>query len=134
MSRIDDIPEIQIANSIEEFDSLLGNGFSGVTVAYFWGHQCPNCEVFAAHLPQIREGLRGKVVRFLKANVYTIEALGTRFGLFGIPTFVLHDGTKSLGRMTSFHSDDFFVQVIEEALTRSAVSVTSSRTQRFSNL
>ena len=120
MSQLQTIPEIQIANTIEEFDSLLSNNFSGLTVAYFWGHQCPNCEVFSAHLPQIRERLRGKPVRFLKANVYAIEALGTRFGLFGIPTFVLHDGTKSLGRMTSFHSDDFFVQVIEEALQKRA--------------
>ncbi len=105
-----------------DLDRALSTAYEGLTVVYLWGHQCPNCEIFAAHLPGLRKKLEGLAVRFLKANVYAIDGLAERFGLHGIPTFYLYrtlGGGRAphlLGRMTSFQGDDFFLQVIREQL------------------
>jgi len=49
---------------------------------------------------------------WFEANVYRDEALGLRFGLHGVPTFVLFRGGKRLGRITGWPGLPQFTQAI----------------------
>jgi thioredoxin-like negative regulator of GroEL len=96
------------------FEAEVFNETGNLVLVYFWGPQCPNCEVFARHLPGLLPELEKLKVKLVKVNAYQHEDLATRFGLHGIPTFLLMKQGKLLGRMTSFNGDEFFLQVIRE--------------------
>lgn len=109
------LPLIETATPAD-FDAKIASTDGELVVAYFWGPQCPNCEVFAAHFPKLHEALRGARVRFVKVNAYEHPELATRFGLFGIPQFVLFRDGRKLGRMSEFKGDDFFLGVVRDQL------------------
>lgn len=102
----------------QDFDQKVLKPKGSLVVVYFWGTNCPNCEVFANHLPMILEDLKGAPVEFVKVNAYETPDLAERFGLYGVPTFLLIRGGKLLGRMTTFQSREYFVTVIRETLAR----------------
>lgn len=96
----------------ENFDQLT-NAAEGLVVAYFWGPECPNCEIFARDFP----GLIPEVpstVRFVKTNAYEHPELARRFGIAGIPAFVLFKGGKKLGMMRQYYGRSYWTQVITE--------------------
>ena len=96
------------------FDAEVLGEASRLVLVYFWGPECPNCEVFARHLPNLTPELERLDVKTVKVNAYEHQELATRFGLHGIPTFLLFTAGKLLGRMTSFSGDEFFLSVIRE--------------------
>jgi len=98
----------------ETFDELVAR--DGLTVAYFWGPECPNCEVFAADLPGLLERLP-QGVRLVKVNAYEYTDLARRFGLAGIPAFVLFKDGRKLGMMRQYHGREYWSRVVEEQLT-----------------
>ena len=88
-------------------------------VVFFWGPQCPNCDVFKAALPSLLEQMRHWPVQIIRANAYAHRDLATRFGLRGIPTFFLYRDGKRLGRMSQYRGQAFFLAVLEEHLPSS---------------
>lgn len=100
----------------ETFDRLVAQD-DALVVAYFWGHDCPNCDVFKADLPvllpQVPEG-----VRFLSVNAYEHMDLAKRFGLYGIPAFLLFFRGKLLGKMSQYNGKQYWVTVVREQLER----------------
>jgi thioredoxin 1 len=101
----------------ETFDALVQS--DGLVVTYFWGPQCPNCEVFARDLPSLLETLP-QGVRVVKVNAYQYPDLARRFGLFGIPTFVLFRGGQKLGMMRQYYGREYWTRVVEEQLAVTA--------------
>jgi thioredoxin 1 len=106
------IDELSPAN----FDSEVFSSGEKLVVVYFWGPDCPNCEVFARHLPGLMPKIEALGVRLVKVNAYLYPELATRFGLHGIPTFILVRGGRPLGRMTSFQGDEYFLGVLGDRL------------------
>jgi thiol-disulfide isomerase/thioredoxin len=102
------------------FDAALADGDPRLLVAYFWGPDCPNCEVFARELPSLLPSLDGTKVRLLKVNAYEHMELARRYSLFGIPTFLLFRGGKLLGKMSQYRGRDFWLDVIHEQEAPSA--------------
>jgi len=102
------------------FDLEVFGDFKELVIVYFWGPNCPNCEIFARHLPSLLEALKSLPIKIVKTNAYEHPDLGTRFGIFGIPTFILVHQGKVLGRMSSFQGDDYFLTVIRETLLRTS--------------
>lgn len=98
------------------FDEKLHAAPNELIVVYFWGKNCPNCDVFARYLPEMLEALRGSPLRLLKVNTYEHMSLATRFGLAGIPAFILFLNGKKLGKMSQFYDRDTWVGVIQEHL------------------
>jgi len=94
------------------FDELIASP-APLVVVYFWGPQCPNCEVFAKDLPglltEVPEG-----VRVVKVNAYEYPELARRFALFGVPAFVLFKGGRKLGMMRQYHGREYWGRVISE--------------------
>lgn len=95
----------------ENFDGLITQ--PGLVVAYFWGHDCPNCEIFARDFPELLQGLPAGV-KVVKINAYDHPDLAQRFGLFGIPAFILFRDGKKLGMMRQYYGREYWSTVIAE--------------------
>ncbi len=104
--------QIDIATP-ETFDALI-TGSGELVVAYFWGPDCPNCEVFARDLPQLMADVADINVRFVKTNAYEHPELARRFGIAGIPSFVLFKGDKKLGMMRQYYGREYWARVVTE--------------------
>ncbi len=103
------VPEIATPDT---FDQLVGAA-PELVVVYFWGPQCPNCEVFARDLPELLTDLPAGV-RVVKVNAYEHPELARRFALFGIPSFVLFKAGKKLGMMRQYYGREYWKTVIAE--------------------
>ena len=126
------LPEILEA-APETFDGLVFAPRDVLIVVYFWGHQCPNCEVFARHLPPMLEELRGAPMRMIQVNAYKHMSLATRFGLAGIPHFLLVLNGKKLGRMSQFYDRETWLGVIQERLPGAMASETRQESPDSTN-
>lgn len=100
----------------ETFDDLLQAPEDTLVVVYFWGPDCPNCEIFARDLPGLIEGLSGEAIRLVKVNAYEHTDLARRFALFGIPGFVLFKAGRKLGMMRQYYGREYWRRVLIEAL------------------
>lgn len=110
----DEVPVI--AAGPADFDEKVLSPRDELVVAYFWGPDCPNCEVFAAHLPRLLESLRGARMRLVKIDAYSHPELARRFGLYGIPNFLLFRDGRRLGRMSEFRGDAYWLGVVRDHL------------------
>ncbi|QSQ12504.1 thioredoxin family protein [Myxococcus landrumensis] len=100
----------------ENFDQLVLEPQGELVVVDFWGEGCPNCEVYAAAEPMLLSELEGAPMRVVKVNAYQHESLAHRFGLYGIPTFLLFRDGKLLGKMSQYYGKEYFLGVIREHL------------------
>ena len=100
----------------ESFEAKVIEARDELVVVYFWGHDCPNCEIFASHLPAVLEELGDVRARLVKVNAYEETELARRFGIYGIPAFFLFKDGKKLGRMSEFRGRKFFLDVLRENL------------------
>lgn len=92
-------------------DEFLATKVSQLSVVFFWGLQCPNCEVAKRVLAEYSDQVIELNWRWYHVNTYQHLDLGTRFGLHGIPTFLFFRDGKRIGKMTSFPGWDPFLQV-----------------------
>ena len=97
----------------DTFDALIATGENELVVVYFWGPECPNCEVFARDLPDLLESLPANT-RVVKVNAYEHPELARRYALFGIPGFVLYRGGKKLGMMRQYYGREYWKTVVAE--------------------
>lgn len=97
----------------ENFDALMAGPPGQLVVAYFWGPECPNCEVFARDLPGLLEALPPNVT-LVKTNAYEHPELARRFAIFGIPSFVLFKDGRKLGMMRQYYGREYWQAVIDE--------------------
>jgi thioredoxin 1 len=98
------------------FDEHVLTPRGELVVVDFWGPGCPNCDAFAAVAPSLVAELDGEPVRIVKVNAYEHESLTRRFGLFGIPAFLLFRDGKRLGRMSEFYGREYWLGVVREHL------------------
>lgn len=111
------LPEV-IAATPDEFDVVLSRKSDALVVLYMWGPDCPNCEFFASRFPGVLNALAGADVVFVKVDVYEYPELARRYGVYGIPCFMLFCDGRRIGKMSEFRGDAFFIDVIREQLAR----------------
>lgn len=97
----------------DTFDELIGAP-GDLVVVYFWGPDCPNCEVFARELPELLPLIPQQGVRLVKVNAYEHPELARRFAIFGIPSFVLYKAGKKLGMMRQYNGREYWTTVVRE--------------------
>ncbi len=97
----------------ETFDQLIQER-DKLIVVYFWGTDCPNCDVFKAALPSMMPELSALPIRFISVDAYTHMDLARRFGLAGVPAFLLFRNGDRLGMMREFRGKAFFTAVLRE--------------------
>lgn len=105
-------PTVQHATP-ETFDELIA-AQDALVVLYFWGPDCPNCEVFARDLPELLTQIPSDGVRLVKVNAYEHPELARRYAIFGIPSFVLYKGGKKLGMMRQYNGREYWTSVVTE--------------------
>jgi thioredoxin 1 len=100
------------------FDALLA-AESGLVVAYFWGTDCVNCDVFSRDLPALLEQ-SPPGVKFLKVNAYEHMDLARRYGLFGVPAFLFFKRGKLIGKMSEYYGREYWLTVVREQFEKFA--------------
>jgi len=83
-------------------------------ILFLWGKDCPNCDVAKGQMLLAQERFSWPDVEWLHDNVYEDPAMGTRFGLHGIPAFLVFRGSKKLGRIGQWPGTEAFVSAIEK--------------------
>jgi hypothetical protein len=96
----------------QDIDGVLGQGDT-LAILFLWGRDCPNCDAAKRAILASPGRLRWPDVRWLHGNVYEDPDLGTRFGLHGIPTFIVFRGSRRIGRITPWPGTEAFVAAIE---------------------
>ena len=104
------IEELNVAN----FDSKLSEASSELVGIFFWGHNCPNCEIAKDRLAEESEAMNSLGFKWFHVNTYENFGLGTQFGLFGIPTFIFFHNDKKLGRISPFPGVDPFFSALND--------------------
>ncbi len=102
--------------SADAFESIAMDPRGLLIVVEFWGHNCPNCELYEQHEATLLRELDGTPMRYVKVNAYVLDELATRFAIYGVPTFVLIRDGEVIGRMTSFKGIDYWLAVVREHL------------------
>jgi thioredoxin-like negative regulator of GroEL len=100
------------------FDQRVLEPHGELVVVEFWGPDCPNCEVFERELPGLLESLGEVPARLVRVNAYEHTHLAQRFGLFGVPTFLLFRNGKRLGKMSQYQGREFWLAVVRENLPK----------------
>ncbi|WP_459617266.1 thioredoxin family protein [Bordetella sp. 2513F-2] len=87
----------------DDFDRLVVEApGDDLRCVFLWGEDCYNCNVFKQTALLHREALLALGLTWFEADVYADEALGRRFALHGVPTFVLYRSGRRLGRITGW--------------------------------
>ena len=101
-----------------DFDSKISpDDSSGQLICvFFWGHDCPNCEVAKRVLVDRKEGFNSLNMKWYQANIYEDFDLATRFGLFGIPVFLFFKNGRKLGKISPFPGFDPFFEAVSKLI------------------
>jgi thiol-disulfide isomerase/thioredoxin len=97
-----------------DFDSEIMRHDDRLKCVFFWGHNCPNCEIAKRNLNDNLETIQERGIHWYHVNVYDDSDLGTRFGLHGIPVFIFFKNGRGLGRITSFPGMEPFLEAIDK--------------------
>ncbi|WP_207484134.1 thioredoxin family protein [Arenibaculum pallidiluteum] len=93
-----------------------GPGAEPLSILFLWGRNCPNCDIAKRAILAAADRFRWPGVRWLHDNVYEDFDMATRFGLHGIPAFLLFRGRKPLGRIVSWPGADEFAGAVERQI------------------
>ncbi|MBY0555504.1 thioredoxin family protein [bacterium] len=83
---------------------------------FFWGHDCPNCEIAKRVLVERKRDVDTLNMKWYHANIYEDFELATRFGLFGIPVFIFFKNGKKLGKISPFPGFDPFYEAVSKLI------------------
>jgi hypothetical protein len=103
---------------VANLDATLASSTQPLSILFLWGRDCPNCDIAKRAILNAAARFRWPEVRWLHGNVYAEPALGTRFGLHGIPAFLVFRGTRKLGRITPWPGPDAFAAAIEQQIAK----------------
>lgn len=109
-----EIEELNLSN----FDSRLKQFEDQLVGIFFWGHDCPNCEIAKSRLAEESVAMNATGLKWFHVNTYENFDLGTQFGLFGIPTFLFFYKGKRLGRISPFPGIDPFFEAVNRLKTQ----------------
>lgn len=109
---------VSYEGTAETFDQLVMEPRGELVVVDFWGPGCPNCDIYAAAEPMLLAELDGALMRVVKVNAYEHEELARRFGLFGIPTFLLFRDGKLIGKMSQYYGKEYWLGVVRDHLPK----------------
>lgn len=102
----------------ESFDRALVENNGKIVGVFFWGHDCPNCDVAKKMMLLDANDVKAVGLKWFHVNTYNHFELGTRFGLFGIPTFLFFLDGKKLGKISPFPGIDPFLTALHQLKTK----------------
>ncbi|MEI9952534.1 MAG: thioredoxin family protein [Pseudomonadota bacterium] len=97
-----------------ELDTRLAAHGSPLLIVYLWGPDCPNCVIFKRSLPKVMDRLSDVDADFVALDVYAHPEIARRYGVMGIPHFLLFKDGRKLGKMSEFRGDSYWASVVRE--------------------
>ena len=97
-----------------ELEARLAAQSPTLLIVYLWGPDCPNCLVFKRSLPKLLEQLSDVDAELIELDVYAYPEVARRYGVMGIPHFLLFKGGKKLGKMSEFRGTSYWANVVRE--------------------
>ncbi len=97
-----------------ELDAHLAQASAQLLIVYLWGPDCPNCVIFKRSLPKLLDRLSDIEARLVEIDVYAHPQIATRYGVMGIPHFLLFKNSKKLGKMSEFRGESYWASVVRE--------------------
>lgn len=97
-----------------ELELRLSAEGSRLLIVYLWGPDCPNCVIFKRSLPKMLQGLADVEADLVALDVYAHPEVASRYGVMGIPHFILFKNGKKLGKMSEFRGESYWGSVIRE--------------------
>ncbi len=83
----------------------------------FFADWCGPCQMMSPVFESVSKDYEGKL-KFLKLDTQSEQGLAMKFGIQGIPAFVMvHDG-EEVGRIVGYMPEDMFKAKIDEILNR----------------
>ena len=95
-----------------ELDAVLADD-ARLRILFLWGRDCPNCDIAKQQMLQDPARFAWPDVAWLHDNVYDDPAMAIRFGLHGVPAFLVFRGARRLGRISPWPGSEAFVEAIE---------------------
>lgn len=109
-------PMLPVRDAI--LDETLQASDARLDILFLWGRDCPNCDVTKLAILAAPTRFSWTDVHWLQCNVYADPTMATRFGLHGIPTFLVFHRGRKLGRISPFPGTEAFVEAIDRQLAR----------------
>lgn len=109
------MPDVFHADALS-FDRLVFHPRDELVVVHFFGEHCPNCAVFARDEPRLLERLAHLPVRMVKVDAYRDIELTARFGLHGVPTFLLMRDGERVGKMSFYPGFDEWLTIVKDCV------------------
>jgi thioredoxin 2 len=100
---------------LAEFEAVVEKSPVPVVVD-FWAPWCGPCRMVSPALERLASEQAGKL-KLVKVNTDEEEALGSRFGIRGIPTMILFEGGRERDRVTGALPLNDLRRWLEERLT-----------------
>jgi thioredoxin 1 len=97
-----------------DFEARLALASSRLLVVYLWGPACPNCVIFKRSLPKLLERLTDVDAELIEIDVYAHPEIATRYGVMGIPHFLLFKSGQKPGKMSEFRGEKYWGTVLRE--------------------
>ncbi len=113
MKFIDDL-QIESIHTLD-FDAKIASTEQLICV-FFWGENCPNCEIAKNTLSDRKDDLVGWKIKWFHANIYQDFELANRFGLHGIPVFIFFKTGQRLGKISPFPGFEPFAEAVEKLI------------------
>jgi hypothetical protein len=104
-----------------ELDNVLVED-GQIRILFLWGKDCPNCDLAKGQILLTPGHFQWPDVAWLHDNVYDDPTIATRFGLHGIPTFLVFRGRRKLGRISPWPGTQAFVDAIGKVRSDTAAS------------
>ncbi|MGB4857965.1 MAG: thioredoxin family protein [Dokdonella sp.] len=106
--------------SDDSLEDVLSASSADIDILFLWGRDCRNCDVAKRTILAGPSCFQWPKVRWLHGNVYAEPALGTRFGLHGIPAFIVFSRGRKLGRISPFPGTEPFIAAINRQIEKLA--------------
>lgn len=77
----------------------------------FWAPWCGPCQMMKSVIEELEKELEGKV-EFVEINVDEDQETASKYGVMGIPTFVIEKDNKEVARKTGFTPKEELLKLI----------------------
>ena len=94
----------------------------GAKILFLWGENCPNCEiakrVLTEYRAEVNQWEKSLGIKWYHASVYENFDWAHRFGLKGIPHFMVYKDSQKIGKISPFPGWDPFKEAIENVFSK----------------